>query len=76
MTQEEIMANTKIVMQGLEALKNEHNSLLSTELTVSAVERAQAAMTAAAESSAERQALVQKSLAMLELGIGEAQVSH
>ncbi|XP_014272515.1 kinesin light chain isoform X5 [Halyomorpha halys] len=74
MTQEEIMANTKIVIQGLEALKNEHNSLLSTELTVSAVERAQAAMTAAAESSAERQALVQKSLDMIELGIGEAQV--
>lgn len=74
MTQEEIMGNTKIVVQGLEALKNEHNSLLSAELTVSAVERAQAAMTAAAESSVERQSLIQKSLDMIELGLGEAQV--
>ncbi|XP_073982469.1 kinesin light chain isoform X3 [Rhodnius prolixus] len=85
MTQEEIMANTKIVVQGLEALKNEHNSILnglsagSLELTVSAVERAQLAVQAAAHNAEasvlnERQCLVQKSLDMIELGLGEAQV--
>uniref|UniRef100_A0A0K8SGV9 Kinesin light chain n=3 Tax=Lygus hesperus TaxID=30085 RepID=A0A0K8SGV9_LYGHE len=81
MTQEEIMANTKIVVQGLEALKNEHNSILnglsagSLELTVSAVERAQIAVhNAEASVLNERQSLVQKSLDMIELGLGEAQV--
>ncbi|XP_014239700.1 kinesin light chain isoform X4 [Cimex lectularius] len=79
MTQEEIMANTKIVVQGLEALKNEHNSILnslsagSLELTVSAVERAQQAVQDASVLN-ERQSLVQKSLDMIELGLGEAQV--
>ena len=82
MTQEEIMTNTKIVVQGLEALKNEHNSILnslsagSLELTVSAVERAQmAAHNAEAAVLLERKGLVQKSLDMIELGLGEAQVT-
>ncbi|XP_075233738.1 kinesin light chain isoform X2 [Lycorma delicatula] len=81
MTQEEIMSNTKTVVQGLEALKNEHNSILggltaaSVELTVSAVERAQMAVQNA-ESSVilEKQGLVQKSLGMIDLGLAEAQV--
>lgn len=71
MTQEEIMSNTKTVVQGLEALKSEHNSILgglAVELTVSAVERAQAAVIA------EKRGLVQKSQDMIELGLGEAQV--
>lgn len=82
MTQEEIMSNTKTVVQGLEALKNEHNSILggltaaSVELTVSAVERAQMAVQNA-ESSVilEKQGLVQKSLGMIDLGLAEAQVT-
>ncbi|RZF37680.1 hypothetical protein LSTR_LSTR003091 [Laodelphax striatellus] len=86
MTQEEIMSNTKTVVQGLEALKSEHTSILggltaaSVELTVSAVERAQMAVAAAAHNAAEnsvlleKQGLVQKSLDMIELGLGEAQV--
>lgn len=85
MTQEEIMSNTKTVMQGLEALKNEHNSILSgltaasVELTMNAVERAQMAVAAAAHNAEtsvihEKQGLVQKSLEMIELGLGEAQV--
>lgn len=79
------MSNTKTVVQGLEALKNEHNSILggltaaSLELTVSAVERAQMAVAAAAQNADasvinEKQGLVQKSLDMIELGLGEAQV--
>ncbi|XP_046664593.1 kinesin light chain isoform X3 [Homalodisca vitripennis] len=81
MTQEEIMSNTKTVVQGLEALKNEHNSILggltaaSVELTVSAVERAQAAVQSAeATVICEKKGIVQKSLDMIELGLGEAQV--
>ncbi|XP_054259653.1 kinesin light chain-like isoform X2 [Macrosteles quadrilineatus] len=81
MTQEEIVSNTKTVVQGLEALKNEHNSILggltaaSVELTVSAVERAQAAVQSAeATVIQEKQGIVQKSLDMIELGLGEAQV--
>ncbi|XP_069674080.1 kinesin light chain isoform X1 [Periplaneta americana] len=93
MTQEEIMTNTKTVVQGLEALKNEHNSILngltsSLELAVSAVEKAQQAVqqqnvgsggvtsggTGDASVVEEKTGLVQKSLEMIELGLGEAQV--
>jgi kinesin light chain len=93
MTQEEIMTNTKTVVQGLEALKNEHNSILngltsSLELAVSVVERAQQAVQQQNVSSGgvtsgvvgdasvveEKKGLVQKSLDMIELGLGEAQV--
>ncbi|XP_046382774.1 kinesin light chain isoform X4 [Ischnura elegans] len=103
MTQEEIMTNTKTVVQGLEALKNEHNSILN-GLTSSmeaqaqaqqdkAVEAAAAMVAAVAASAAaanattttsspadpanvvlEKTGLVQKSLEMIELGLGEAQV--
>ncbi|PNF20602.1 Kinesin light chain [Cryptotermes secundus] len=93
MTQEEIMTNTKTVVQGLEALKNEHNSILngltsSLELAVSVVEKAQQAIQQQNVSSGgvtsggagdasvveEKTGLVQKSLEMIELGLGEAQV--
>ena len=93
MTQEEIMTNTKTVVQGLEALKNEHNSILngltsSLELAVSAVEKAQQAVQQQTVNSSgvssggvgdasvveEKTGLVQKSLEMIELGLGEAQV--
>ncbi|KAG8224259.1 hypothetical protein J437_LFUL001639 [Ladona fulva] len=105
MTQEEIMTNTKTVVQGLEALKNEHNSILN-GLTSSleaqaqaqqdkAVEAAAAMVAAVAASAAvvsansvqaaaspadpanvvlEKTGLVQKSLEMIELGLGEAQL--
>ena len=82
MTQEEIMTNTKTVVQGLEALKNEHNSILngltsSLELAVNAVEKAQQAVQQQNGDSSvveEKTGLVQKSLDMIELGLGEAQV--
>jgi kinesin light chain len=87
------MTNTKTVVQGLEALKNEHNSILngltsSLELAVSVVEKAQQAIQQQNVSSGgvtsggvgdasvveEKTGLVQKSLEMIELGLGEAQV--
>ncbi|XP_063217863.1 kinesin light chain isoform X3 [Bacillus rossius redtenbacheri] len=69
MTQEEIVTNTKTVVQGLEALKNEHNSILNglTSSLELAADRAQNVVE-------EKQGLVQKSLEMIELGLGEAQV--
>ncbi|XP_044730827.1 kinesin light chain isoform X2 [Chrysoperla carnea] len=77
MTQEEIITNTKTVMQGLEALKNEHNSILhglasSLEAAMTAMERA--AQTGDSNVIEEKQGLVQKSIDMIELGLGEAQV--
>lgn len=79
MTQEEIITNTKTVMQGLEALKNEHNSILhglasSLEAAMVAMERA-AAQSGDSNVIEEKQGLVQKSIDMIELGLGEAQVS-
>lgn len=75
MTQEEIVTNTKTVVQGLEALKNEHANILhglSSSLEVAAigaVERANMANVIE-----EKTGLVRKSIEMIELGLGEAQV--
>lgn len=73
MTQEEIVSNTKTVMQGLEALKNEHSSILhgltSTMEVANQADRAN--MSNVIE---EKSGLVRKSIDMIELGLGEAQV--
>lgn len=74
MTQEEIVTNTKTVMQGLLALKNEHASILngltsSLEAAVGAVERSNLVNVVE-----EKSGLVRKSIDMIELGLGEAQV--
>ncbi|GLH11726.1 Kinesin light chain [Gryllus bimaculatus] len=107
MTQEEIVTNTKTVVQGLEALRNEHNSILngltsSLELAVQAAKQQQQQQqhlqqqqlqqqqqqqqgggggggdqppqVDAAAVVEEKKGLVQKSLDMIELGLGEAQV--
>lgn len=64
-TQDEIINNTKNVVRGLETLKSEHSSLLTTlniqDNQISEIEEAKAG-------------LVQESLDKLELGLGEAQV--
>lgn len=60
MTQEEIISNTKTVLQGLEALRVEHMSLL--------------AGLAEARRDNEKSEIVQKNVESIELGIGEAQV--
>lgn len=75
MTQEEIVSNTKTVMQGLEALRNENNSIL-TGLTSSLT----AIRAEAAENDPnlrlmeEKAAIIQKCIDSIELGLGEAQV--
>ncbi|KAF4531746.1 hypothetical protein B566_EDAN014486 [Ephemera danica] len=77
MTQDEIMTNTKTVMQGLEALKNEHNSILH-GLDAGGGTGSQPASLQQERGDGnvveEKAGLVQKSLDMIELGLGEAQV--
>lgn len=63
MTQEEIVAAVKTVAQGLEALRSEHAGLLH-------------GLHEAPDPVAnERASMVQQSADMIELGLGEAQVS-
>lgn len=58
MTQDEIVSNTKTVLQGLEALRVEHVSLMTTLGTV----------------KSEKADIVHKNIESIELGLGEAQV--
>uniref|UniRef100_A0A8C1HK44 Kinesin light chain n=1 Tax=Cyprinus carpio carpio TaxID=630221 RepID=A0A8C1HK44_CYPCA len=62
-TQDEIVLNTKAVMQGLETLRGEHTQLLNSILDCSQPPVAQ-----------EKSSLLRKSLEDIELGLGEAQV--
>ncbi|XP_043531596.1 kinesin light chain 1-like [Chiloscyllium plagiosum] len=69
LSQEDIISNTKVVMQGLEALKNEHNSILHSLLeTISCLKKDEEANLVHEKSN-----LIRKSVEMIELGLGEAQ---
>ncbi|XP_028620272.1 kinesin light chain 1 [Grammomys surdaster] len=70
LTQDEIISKTKQVIQGLEALKNEHNSILQSLLeTLKCLKRDDESNLVEEKSS-----MIRKSLEMLELGLSEAQV--
>uniref|UniRef100_H3AT09 Kinesin light chain n=1 Tax=Latimeria chalumnae TaxID=7897 RepID=H3AT09_LATCH len=70
LSQEEIISNTKLVIQGLEALKNEHNSILHSLLeTIKCLKKDEEANLVHEKSN-----LLRKSVDMIELGLGEAQV--
>lgn len=70
LTQEEIISSTKLVIQGLEALKSEHNSILHSLLeTIQCLKKDEEA-----SSVHEKSNLLRKSVEMIELGLGEAQV--
>uniref|UniRef100_I3JV66 Kinesin light chain n=1 Tax=Oreochromis niloticus TaxID=8128 RepID=I3JV66_ORENI len=70
LSQEEIISNTKLVIQGLEALKNEHNSILHSLLeTIKCLKKDEEANLVHEKSN-----LLRKSVEMIELGLGEAQV--
>ncbi|XP_041044077.1 kinesin light chain 1-like [Carcharodon carcharias] len=70
LSQEDIISNTKVVMQGLEALKNEHNSILQSLLeTINCLKKDEEANLVHEKSN-----LIRKSVEMIELGLGEAQV--
>ena len=62
MTQEEIVTNTKTVLQGLEALRVEHMSII-------------AGLTEG-KKDPDKADIIQKNIENIELGLGEAQVSH
>ncbi|KAG7267212.1 hypothetical protein CRUP_007335 [Coryphaenoides rupestris] len=71
LSQEEIISNTKLVIQGLEALKNEHNSILHSLLeTIKCLKKDEEANLVHEKSN-----LLRKSVEMIELGLGEAQMS-
>ncbi len=70
LTQEEIISSTKLVIQGLEALKSEHNSILQSLVeTIQCLKKDEEA-----SSVHEKSNLLRKSVEMIELGLGEAQV--
>uniref|UniRef100_A0A671QK89 Kinesin light chain n=1 Tax=Sinocyclocheilus anshuiensis TaxID=1608454 RepID=A0A671QK89_9TELE len=70
LTQEEIISSTKLVIQGLEALRSEHNSILQSLVeTIQCLKKDEEASLVHEKSS-----LLRKSVEMIELGLGEAQV--
>ncbi|XP_026092248.1 kinesin light chain 1 isoform X1 [Carassius auratus] len=70
LTQEQIISSTKLVIQGLEALKSEHNSILESLVeTIQCLKKDEEASLVHEKSS-----LLRKSVEMIELGLGEAQV--
>lgn len=70
LTQDEIIAKTKQVINGLEALKNEHNSILQSLLeTLKCLKKDDETNLVEEKSN-----MIRKSLEMLELGLSEAQV--
>lgn len=70
MTQEEIMTNTKTIVQGLEALKNEHNALIL-GIVSNLEHQSSPGETIVLQ---EKKSLVERSVDNIELGLGEAQV--
>ncbi|XP_061407465.1 kinesin light chain 1-like isoform X1 [Lethenteron reissneri] len=70
LSQEEILSNTRVVMQGLEALRNEHHSILESLITtLSCLNRADEGSLVS-----EKTGIIQHSLDSIELGLSEAQV--
>jgi len=74
MTQDEIITNTKTVIQGLEALKTENHSILSGLLSSLTIVREAAKGDANTKLMEEKASIIQKSIESIELGLGEAQV--
>lgn len=70
MSQDDILQSTKSVIQGLDALKNEHGKMLET-IVSSNTQKFTPVETNKLE---EKVGLLRKSMDMIELGIGEAQV--
>lgn len=72
LSQEEIISNTKVVVQGLESLKSEHMQILNSLCNSLKTIKADAGNdTLLIE---DKTALLKKSLDMIDLGMGEAEV--
>ncbi len=72
LTQDEIITNTKTVVQGLDTLKNEHHQILNSLLSSMKTIKKENGDTNLVE---EKTNILKKSLEMIELGLGEASVS-
>ncbi|XP_042222868.1 kinesin light chain-like isoform X5 [Homarus americanus] len=70
LTQEEVASHTRTVVQGLEALRNEHNSILSGINTTLASSHHPPDSNVISEKAG----ILQKSLDQIELGLSEAQI--
>lgn len=71
MTQEEIISSTKTVVQGLETLRVEHHQVLNGLQASADTEKTNTGTTGLTE---EKMSLLKKSIEMIELAMGEAQV--
>ncbi len=71
LNQEDILQNTKTVVQGLEALRQEHQTIQHTLLQSLSALRDKNEESTLIE---EKAMIVEKSLEMIDLGMGEAQV--
>ena len=71
LSQEDIMSNTKTVVQGLDTLKNEHHQILNGLLTSVKTIKKENGDTNLME---EKTNILKKSLETIELGLSEAQV--
>lgn len=71
MSQEEIVGSTKIVMQGLDALRVEHRQIMTSLLASMKTIKTENASTAMVE---EKMTILEKAIEMIELALGEAQV--
>jgi kinesin light chain len=77
MTQEDVISNTKTVIQGLEALKNENNTLLNgirSTLAKTPPPNENSFDRANYLLMQEKAAIIEKSISSIELGLSEAQV--
>ena len=75
MSQDEIVSKTKTVVQGLEALKNENNSILQgLTSSLNAIRIETTANDPNLRLMEEKASIIQKSIDSIELGLGEAQV--
>ena len=73
LSQDDIIGNTKTVIQGLDTLKNEHHQILNGLLTsMKTIKKENNGDTNLME---EKTDILKKSLETIELGLGEAQVS-
>lgn len=71
MSQEEIVGSTKIVMQGLDALRVEHRQIMTSLLASMKTIKTENASTTMVE---EKMTILEKAIEMIELALGEAQV--
>ena len=72
LSQEEIISNTKTVVQGLDTLRNEHNQILDSLLSSMKTIKEKNGETNLVE---EKTNILKRSIDQIDLGLGEAQVS-